>query len=128
MSRAFCSFLYANGQKKLCSELVRLWSEHVHSGGNNTTRVDAENPEVIVLTRRGERRAESLAERIEEGAAGLVAFVEGLQKEEWRKPVSQVYRRSCRRPVLGAPHVAIVDPIEIYLERAIAGGKMLSRR
>ena len=30
------------------------------------------------------RRAESLADRIEEGAAGLAAFAEGLSEAEWR--------------------------------------------
>ena len=33
------------------------------------------------------RRAESLATRIEEGAAGLAAFAEGLSDSEWRTPV-----------------------------------------
>ncbi len=30
------------------------------------------------------RRAELLADRIEEGAAGLAAFAEGLSEAEWR--------------------------------------------
>ena len=34
------------------------------------------------------RRAELLADRIEEGAAGLAAFAEGLSEAEWRTPVS----------------------------------------
>ncbi len=34
------------------------------------------------------RRAELLADRIEEGAAGLAAFAEGLSEAEWRIPVS----------------------------------------
>ena len=120
MTRAFAS-LDANGQEKLRSELVRLWSEHNHSG-DNTTRVDAEYLEVIA-TRRGERRAESLAERIEEGAAGLAAFVEGLSEEEWRKPVSQSDRRSVGVVV---HHVATVYPIEVDLARAIAGGNAVT--
>ena len=120
MSRAFAS-LTRNGQEKLRSELVRLWSEHNHSG-DNTTRVDAEYLEVIA-TRRGERRAESLAERIEEGAAGLAAFVEGLSEEEWRKPVSETDRRSVGVVV---HHVATVYPIEIDLARAIAGGNAVT--
>lgn len=120
MSRAFAS-LDANGQEKLRSELVRLWSEHNHSG-DNTTRVDAEYLEVIA-TRRGERRAESLAERIEEGAAGLAAFVEGLSEEEWRKPVSETDHRSVGVVV---HHVATVYPIEVDLARAIAGGNAVT--
>ena len=34
------------------------------------------------------RRAESLADRIEEGADGLAGFAEGLSEAEWRIPVS----------------------------------------
>jgi ubiquinone/menaquinone biosynthesis C-methylase UbiE len=45
MSRAFAS-LDANGQKKLRSELVSLWSEH-NKAKDDTTRVDAEYLEVI---------------------------------------------------------------------------------
>ena len=101
--------------------LCGLWSEHNHSG-DNTTRVDAEYLEVIA-TRRGERRAESLAERIEEGAAGLAAFVEGLSEEEWRKPVSETDRRSVGVVV---HHVATVYPIEVDLARAIAGGNAVT--
>jgi hypothetical protein len=32
------------------------------------------------------RRAELLADRIEEGAAGLAAFAEGLSEAEWLEP------------------------------------------
>ena len=38
-------------------------------------------------------RAELLADRIEEGAARLAAFAEGLSEEEWRTPVSESGRR-----------------------------------
>jgi len=66
------------------------------------------------------RRAESLAKRIEEGAAGLAAFAEGLSEEEWRTPVSL----SDRRPVgVIVHHVATVYPKEIQLAQAIASGK-----
>src|SRR5215472_3769025 len=66
------------------------------------------------------RRAESLAKRIEEGAAGLAAFAEGLSEEEWRTPVSL----SDRRPVgVIVHHVATVYPTEIQLAQAIASGK-----
>jgi hypothetical protein len=40
------------------------------------------------------RRAESLADRIEKGAALLAAFAEGLSEEDWRAPVSATDRRS----------------------------------
>jgi hypothetical protein len=69
------------------------------------------------------RRAELLADRIEEGAAGLAAFAEGLSEEEWRTPVSG----SDRRPVgVIVHHVAIVYPIEIDLARAIARGNAVT--
>ena len=69
------------------------------------------------------RRAELLADRIEEGAAGLAAFAEGLSESEWRTPVSA----SDRRPVgVIVHHVASVYPIEIDLARAIASGKAVT--
>ena len=67
------------------------------------------------------RRAESLAVRIEEGAAGLAAFAEGLSDAEWRTPISAGGKD--RRSVgVVVHHVASVYPIEIDLARAIAGG------
>jgi hypothetical protein len=69
------------------------------------------------------RRAEMLADRIEEGAAGLAAFVEGLSEAEWRTPVSGSDRRSVGVIV---HHVASVYPIEIDLARAIASGKAVT--
>src|SRR5215216_2059928 len=68
-------------------------------------------------------RAESLAERIEEGAARLAAFAEGLSDEEWRTPVSSSDRRSVGVIV---HHVASVYPIEIDLARTIASGKAVT--
>ena len=66
------------------------------------------------------RRAALLADRIEEGAAGLAAFAEGLSEAEWRSPVSGSDRRSVGVIV---HHVASVYPIEVDLARAIASGK-----
>ena len=69
------------------------------------------------------RRAESLADRIEKGAAGLAAFVEGLSEAEWRTPVSA----TDRRPVgVIVHHVATVYPIEVDLARTIASGKTVA--
>ena len=65
------------------------------------------------------RRAESLAARIEEGAAGLAAFAEGLSEEEWRAPVSATDGRSVGVIV---HHVATMYPIEIDVARALASG------
>src|SRR5437762_2682276 len=70
------------------------------------------------------QRAELLADRIEEGAAGLAAFVEGLSETEWRTPMST---GSDRRPVgVIVHHVAFVYPIEVDLAKAIAGGKAVT--
>src|ERR1700704_488036 len=69
------------------------------------------------------RRAELLAARIEEGAAGLVAFVEGLSDVEWGTPASATDSRT------GGPivkHVALVYPIEVDLARAIASGNAVT--
>jgi hypothetical protein len=69
------------------------------------------------------RRAELLADRIEEGAAGLAAFAESLSEEEWHTPVSSTDRRTVGVIV---HHVASVYPIEIDLARAIARGNAVS--
>lgn len=65
------------------------------------------------------RRAELLADRIEEGAAGLAAFAEGLSPAEWQMPTSATDKRTIGQIV---NHVALVYPIEIDLARAIGAG------
>jgi DinB superfamily len=69
------------------------------------------------------RRAESLADRIEEGAAGLATFAGGLSEAEWRTRVSETDHRSIGVIV---HHVATVYPIEVDLARAIANGKAVT--
>src|SRR5580704_2897939 len=69
------------------------------------------------------RRAESLANRIEEGAAGLAAFAEKLSEAEWQTPLSARDRRSVGVIV---HHVAVVYPIEIQLAQAAASGKSVA--
>ena len=69
------------------------------------------------------RRAELLAARIEEGAAGLAAFAEGLSDAEWGTPVSPTDRRTVGQIV---NHVALVYPIEVDLARAIASGNAVT--
>ena len=68
-------------------------------------------------------RAESLAARIEEGAAGLAAFAEELSDAAWHTPVSATDRRSVGVVV---HHVASMYPVEIDVARAIASGKSVS--
>jgi hypothetical protein len=71
----------------------------------------------------GHRRAEVLADRIEEGAALLAAFAEQLSEAEWATPVSATDRRQIGVIV---HHVASVYPIEIGAARAIASGKAVT--
>ena len=70
-------------------------------------------------------RAESLADRIEVGAAGLAAFAEGLSEERWRTPVPESGRDNRSVGVI-VHHVASVYPIEIDLARTIASGKAVT--
>lgn len=70
------------------------------------------------------RRAESLAARIEQGAAGLIAFAEGLSDADWRTPVSATDSRSVGVIV---HHVGNMYPIEIDLARAVlSSGSLLN--
>ena len=70
----------------------------------------------------GSRRAQALADRIEEGANLLAAFAEKLTDAEWRTPVS----KTDRRPIgVIVHHVGNMYPIEIDAARAVASGKAL---
>jgi hypothetical protein len=69
------------------------------------------------------RRAAALADRIEEGAALLAEFAEGLSDEEWRTPASETDRRTVGVIV---HHVASMYPIEIEAARAIASGNAVT--
>jgi len=71
----------------------------------------------------GSRRAAALADRIEEGAAGLATFAEGLSEAEWLTPVSATDRRSVGVIV---NHVASVYPVEIEVAKAIASGQAVT--
>lgn len=137
MSRAFAS-LDAWGQESLRVELVNLWSEYNYSRGSDT-KVDAEYLEVIG-TRSGDLadapqttnykegetmscRARLLADRLEQGAAGLAAFAEGLSEAEWNTPATATDRRTIGVIV---HHVASMYPIEIDVARTIADGKAIT--
>ena len=70
------------------------------------------------------RRAALLADRIEEGAAGLAAFAESLSEAEWRTPINT---GTDRRPVgVIVHHVATMYPIEMDVARAVAGGNAVT--
>lgn len=142
MTRAFASLDEA-GQQALHAELVQLWSAHNNAAGDST-KVEAEYLAVIA-TRAPDarvaasdnstntphtagivsRRAASLADRIEEGAAGLAAFAEGLSEAEWRSPGSPNSSDSRSVGVI-VHHVASVYPVEVDLARAVAGGKSVT--
>ena len=69
------------------------------------------------------KRAAALADRIEQGAAGLAAFAETLSDAEWQTPVSA----TDRRPVgVIVHHVASVYPIEVEVAKTIGSGKAMS--
>lgn len=68
-------------------------------------------------------RAEALAKRIEQGAAGLASFAEGLSDADWKKTISASDKRSVGIVV---HHVASVYPIEVDLAQKIGGGNDLS--
>jgi len=66
-----------------------------------------------------------LADRIEEGAAGLAAFAEGLSEAEWLVLVPESGKDGRSVGVI-VHHVASVYPIEIDLARTIASGKAVT--
>ena len=69
------------------------------------------------------RRAELLAGRIEDGAAGLAAFAEGLSAAEWETRTSSTDERTVGQIV---NHVALLYPIEVDLARVIATGNAVT--
>jgi hypothetical protein len=89
------------------------------------TSEDFEQLKTQPNTTRTTGRAQSLADRIEEGAVALAAFAEGLSEEEWRTPVSESGKNGRCVGVI-VHHVASVYPIEIDLARTIASGKAVT--
>jgi hypothetical protein len=83
----------------------------------------ARNSATIHMISRSATRGESLAARIEEGAARLAAFAEGLSDAEWQTLISATDRRTVGVIV---HHVANMYPLEIDLARAVASGKSVS--
>lgn len=71
----------------------------------------------------GSRRAAALADRIEQGAAGLAEFAEGLSEAEWLTPVSATDKRSVGVIV---HHVASVYPVEVEVAKTIASGQAIT--
>lgn len=84
---------------------------------------EQENIEAETTSDTSSSRAAALADRIEQGAAGLAAFAEGLSGAEWLTPVSASDRRSVGVIV---HHVASVYPIEVEVAKTIASGRAIT--
>ena len=67
------------------------------------------------------RRAEALAQRIEQGAQALAAYAKGLTDAQWQATVPP----DGRKAGVIIHHVASVYPIEIDLARQIVSGKSI---
>jgi SAM-dependent methyltransferase len=136
MARAFAS-LDARGQEKLKRELVELWTSYNRADGCGTL-VESEYLEVIAIRGSGttegadsnvvtidrkphSRRAELLADRIEEGAERLAVFAERLTDAEWKTPVIESGKPG-RTVGVVVHHVATMYPIEADVARAVATG------
>lgn len=65
------------------------------------------------------RRAQLLAERLEQGAANLAKFAESLSDAEWRMKVP----KDGRSVGVVVHHVANIYPLEIQLAQGLASGK-----
>jgi hypothetical protein len=67
-------------------------------------------------------RSESLAARLEAGAAALAAFAATLSEEEWHTPLP----KDGRKIGVVVHHVASVYPIEIHLASLLAAGQPIT--
>jgi hypothetical protein len=68
------------------------------------------------------RRANSLADRIEQGAGALAAYAENLSEAQWRRPVLP----DGRTVGVIIHHVASVYPLEIQLAQILAAGNPIT--
>lgn len=68
------------------------------------------------------RRAEALAQRLEQGAAALARFVETMNDAEWRMKVPP----DGRTAGVIVHHVADVYPLEIQLAQKLASGQPIA--
>jgi DinB family protein len=66
------------------------------------------------------RRAEALAQRLEQGASALAEFAATLSDAEWRTPFGSSDKRKIGVIV---HHVASIYPLEIQLAQLLAAGK-----
>jgi hypothetical protein len=82
------------------------------------TSVATHDP-AIPSTRSTSRRAQALADRLEQGARALATFASGLTDVEWRTRVSATDARTVGVVV---HHVASVYSVEIHLAQTVAAG------
>jgi len=73
-------------------------------------------------TRLTNPRAHALAERLEQGAAALISFAQGLTETEWQTQVPH----DGRTAGVTVHHVASVYPIEIELAQMLAKGQPIA--
>jgi DinB superfamily len=74
---------------------------------------------VETLVRTPSQHANSLADRLEQGARALIAFANGLTDAEWQTRLP----RDGRKIGVIVHHVASVYPVEIELAQTLADGK-----
>jgi hypothetical protein len=67
----------------------------------------------------GSRRANALADRLEQGARALADFASGLTDDEWQARVPE----DGRKVGVTVHHVATVYPLEIQVGQTLAAGK-----
>lgn len=139
MSRAFAT-LDTEAQAQLKADLVALWSAN-NRGSGNATLVDAEyleiiavrgdrNPELpfiysISMKEKANRRAQLLADRVEEGAARLADFAARLTDAEWSAPTIESGKPGRPAGVI-VHHVASMYPIEVGVAQEFASGKTVT--
>jgi hypothetical protein len=80
----------------------------------NSVNIDVNGAE-----KRTNKRATALADRLEEGAALLASYAEGLTADQWNTPISANDKRTVGQVV---NHVALMYPIETGAVQAIASG------
>jgi len=73
----------------------------------------------VTSARVASRRANALADRLEQGARALAAFASGLSDAEWKTRVP----KDGRTIGVIVHHVASVYPVEIHLAQTLAGGQ-----
>ena len=80
------------------------------------------HPSVTVLAPSINRRANALAERLEQGARALEAIATALTETEWQTPILG----DGRTIGVVVHHVATMYPLEIQLAQALAAGKPIA--